>query len=307
MDWAMIGGIAALIAATFKLLDYFVSDDENSTIKEHLFAWKQLLGEYTFSEIARSASGKISRVYDAIYGKKYFSLRCVLFSCISSVLAMVLSYTILVVFFPQYENFSIYDLANSFPKNLVYVLFVVTLIADYFSIIETRIILKILGRFNILKIAIISLVDLLISGLIYILVLLFFINIVQCVTDILGVNGCGFRVFYIVESYFYSVTQWSGYRWVALTGEEVNASGPPIGFGAVLPLAVFAWSTFFTSIIFQMYFLFYVFAKCLDPLSKRGFVLLQKFENSDRAVFAFGVFLAANSAVILGLLKLISL
>lgn len=295
MDWALIAAVVATIAATFKLMDYFVSETENSLIKQHLFAWKKNLTEYSIADITHIAGQNISDLFDGIFGKKHWSLRCFIFSSLSSLLAIFICYALFILYWGIGPEIKDVDYYNDW---IIWI--AANLIVDYLSLIETRYLLTKIKNKATLQVLLLSIVDIILSASIYIIL------IVLLYTKIFPVFMGSFEfsdILPAIESEFHTMIQTVSPD-IDLTDKDVLESLENKDLPGKSYFAIFSWSTFFTSFIFQVYVLSYLALKILGPFRKRIIVLLLNLGESTRAVTAFGVFLASVSGVLLSLLKL---
>ena len=151
-SWVSAAGLAASMLA----LTLFAGKLLNPDRKDDIALW--LMGGTTEESWSRS----FTSLFDAVFGKKHWSMRCVIRSSIASLIAVVLIW--------QWIGQGLIGTRLPNDASLGRVLLaalVVNLVADYLSLLETRFLLGQMHRFKTAwQQAVILLVDALLSGLI---------------------------------------------------------------------------------------------------------------------------------------------
>lgn len=271
MDWLLILTSIALLAGTFKLLDFFVSDSEEKVLKNKLFDWWCHLSELRTVDAASNAKVKIQRAFETIYGEDHFSRRCFIASSLSSILAMILCLIAFTLYWGSGPDFKSVDILDG-----IIFWMAINLLVDYFSLIETRWIISLDKKIGIV---ILSLTDIILSLFIY-----FFCVVVLGPSLMPAIfAGYGFE-----------------FNFIETLNSEINIflQRPQEGVEYEQGLegksfyGIFGWSTLFTSFLFQTYVLTTLVFKLLGLTKGRLIVFLERMESSKRTFTAFGGFLS---------------
>lgn len=240
-------GTCTAVLALFSYADKAASPEGKVRARALLdFAWKDTITRWPSVFV---------EMFDSIFGERHFTWRCFWRSCVASLAAV----SVCSVFFywlrpemagEMFENFAI---ADWWPLLLFFIGF--NLLPDYFSLLETRVVLRILTRGNRTWMSIATAVT-----CDFMLTLMVFVGggILLAVLLILFLGG---NVSNAVDNVIGSVI-------------------PAFGFGPAhrresLSLGIFLYSTFFTSIWLWLYALATFAGKLLLPILNR----IQKFKK----------------------------
>lgn len=274
MDWALTGASIGLIIAFCYLLDWLVSKKEEDKQKVTIIRWWDRLDNFSYGEAVRNANIFCNEIFNKIYGKKHFSLRCFGLSCCVSFLSVFILTIITIV--RGYIDFV------HWTEGVVLILTGITVLnawVDYVSLIETRLILRYASRVKLLFLPVLLLLDVFLSAAIYLLAFVTILSTFEMLS-------------YILTGSFPSL--------LALNHFFLKYIPGIITFDLIDPYeSILFYSTFSTSIIFYLYCLSTVFFKSVKLSKTRIMVILEKLEDSDRLFKALGGFLAA----VVGLVK----
>ena len=265
-----------LIAGVFKLADYFISDAENKAVKELLVDWWYTLSGLNAAESANTAKNKIIQIFNIIYGKKHFSIRCLFASCVGSLVAILICIIILKLYYGSYPAFKLND-------HIWYFVFftILNLIIDYFSLMETRALFSMDGKFIYL-----SLADI-------------FLTLSIFTTPIILISLAYNLYIFISPHHMHSDETiaildlfWSVHSNVFRGGNDI--------------FKIFLWSTFLTSFLLQVYILSSLLIKFLWRFKGRALIFLERLGGNDRVFTSIGVFISILSGILLAIIKLVN-
>lgn len=228
MSLTFIIGLIAILGGTAAILDNLLRQEQIEHLRIKLDQWWITLAETNYLQILSSTQYVFLELFDKIYGKIHFSKKCFLISTISSLFALCISIVICILVGGNNFYISISDLISLTILHKWFIpLLLGNFIADYFSLIETRILIRFAINKSIPFLLCLLVVDILLSYCIYELIAVP-IYILFVVRDIPNI----FHIYWLkdIESVY--------------------------NIFAVTP---FILSTFFTSIIFYI-FLIWVYA-----------------------------------------------
>ncbi|MCF8367586.1 MAG: hypothetical protein K9G76_00995 [Bacteroidales bacterium] len=219
-------------------------------------------------------------LFEIVFTKKHFYWKCITRSVIASILAYIIVMLIYQVNDPEYGLDTVY----SFFSFVLWMFIFLNLVPDYFSLLETRIILKKLKTVRSVPMYFFLLIlDLMLTALIYYLNLIFFGSIQDLFTD-----GFSFNI-------------WKN----SISG----TTDLYLGLWDYTDIfSVWLYSTFLTSIWLWLFLISTFFIKILTK-SLKGLEFFQKHLDIDNKPFnAIGYFLMINVTIvyiIIGIFKLI--
>lgn len=267
MDWALTGATIGLIIAVCYLLDWLVSKKEEDKQKVAIIKWWSRLDDFSYGEAVRNSNIFCNEIFDKIYGKRHFSLRCfgvsfcvsIISVCILTLIACYIVVTISGEDKPRYfMNIGLMLIIAVYTNCWI----------DYISLIETRIILRFALRVRPHGLPVLLLVDLFLSAIAFLLclgTLLFVVGLLS------GHHRDYLMSFDVIRTY-------------------VNWESPL--------RSIMFYSTFSTSVIFYIYCLSTLLFKFLKLSRFRIMVVLEKLEKSDNLFKALGGFLVAVVLVV---------
>lgn len=248
------------------LLDWFTSRKEQKASKDVIVGWYVRLDEFNYRQSMNQSIAFCNRLFDRIYGKKHFSWRCILVSYAISIMSVCL----IASFTEVYQQIVIgaFEYEAKIDEILV-ATFVLNPLADYISLIETRLLLRLAVKGRLRYWPLWLLLDVFLT-----------LNILMFVWNMFGGGDINIR------NYLDMV---GGCIYVLLpflpAPDEMDKF-----FSFLRPLIL---STFSTSIIFYFYCLSALAFKFLGLAKTRLQVLLQRLEESDRLFKAIGAFISA--------------
>ncbi len=280
MDWALTGTLIGLIISFCYLLDWFVSKKEEDKQKVTIIKWWSKLDDFNYGEAVHNANISCNEMFNKIYDKRHFSLRCFKVSCCVSLFS-VLMLQVICIFCGVIDLYYV-------PWTLGTILILTVTLnmwIDYISLIETRIILKIATQHKPLILPVLLLIDLLLSAIIFWLCTGLSAYVVTTGAYKLGLTTVD-RTQPIWDRI--SLRLFLDY----ITCESVGSS-------------ILFYSTFSTSIIFYIYCLSTLLFKFVKLSKTRIMVLLEKLEDSDRLFKALGGLLAVVVLFVKAVVELI--
>ncbi len=178
-------------------------------------------------------------IFDRLFSKKHFSLRCFLMSILFSI--SIFSLTYLIYYKINYNNVPDFDLAGiDILKDILPFIIVFTIIPDYLSLLETRFILGIMDKTEgIMK-------------KIFLLILDFFLTFLIIATFLIIGTKLGSK-YLMSDLYHFSFLD----SWYSIPVQDhIEFEGTPkANWKMSFPFSVFVYSAFFTSIWIWIYLL----------------------------------------------------
>lgn len=165
--------IAAGLMASAAVLEWIVGGlTSNGALEFYVFAWATATGGLWFmSEKAERALSQDTRrrvvtwvkkadfhgtpeslpsqfvfLFDRVFSEKHWSLRCFLRSCLASVAALAVSYALLRPTFQRFTDLGEAGPATELAGGIVFSAFLLNVIPDYLSLLETRWLLGVAHR-----------------------------------------------------------------------------------------------------------------------------------------------------------------
>ena len=207
-------------------------------------------------------------IFDAVFGEKHLTWKCFLRSCLASFIAISICFSLWMVlrfdhFLISFHSMGWWDLAYIVILGGV----ICNFIPDYVSLLETRYLLNWIQQRPSLGLhVVILLVDVLITGFIFIASIIVFTLTVRLLT--IGMDATLSDISVIPENFFKMIK-------TLVFIEEVG-----VGYSGISILSVFFYSTYFTS----MWLWLYLLAGALSRLVVGGLATIQwtkRFVNID--------------------------
>nr|VFK13295.1 MAG: hypothetical protein BECKLPF1236B_GA0070989_10463 [Candidatus Kentron sp. LPFa] len=125
-----------LLAGCAALLDSYLPDERVAAARGAVLAWWEGFRRQRPERLAQQASREFSRLFDALYGEEHFSWRTVRRSLVFSVFGLLVTMLVCEWIKPAY-------LAEVYEGGAdMFLLFIGNLLADYVSLLETRLVLR---------------------------------------------------------------------------------------------------------------------------------------------------------------------
>lgn len=177
--------LIALISVLFlaALVDHLLQERSIQNWRAATLKARRSLNELEFAAAARRSNEWFLELFDAIYGRGFFSLRRFVRSLIATTLFVILLAYPLGFFdlISYHERLLLGEVTfnplSSLAKTLL-VLFVVNLLADYVSLQETRIVMRFSYGGGLLRISFLFLFDLLVTFSIFVVIAMIFDRLV---------------------------------------------------------------------------------------------------------------------------------
>jgi hypothetical protein len=257
--WIQTIALVAMIPASLGLVDWFISRSKNLAMRSRITDLWVKLAIFSYSEAVRKSLVYCNDLFDRIYGQRHFTWRCFLPSSAMSILATLS----LILLFSSLSHVQLLDVISDMGVVVLFAL-LINVWADYFSLVETRWILRYTEKVQLRSLSVLLILDIVCTATIYI------VTLWLCV--FLPVAAAGLRVNFLGAPQFF----WS------------NFTDPLHNPGA----AALIWSTFTTSILFYLYCLLALGLKCLGLSKTPLMTFLQNLQEKDRFLTSVGLFLA---------------
>ena len=264
MSWEILIGLFMLMTACSAIFDALLKEESIHRTQTLVADWQKQLVEKNYSDLIKESNKYINIIFNKFYGDNHISKRAIFRSSLSSIFSLTHFMIIFVIFCDNYDQY-FYKLFKG--DEILYeliILVVFNLIADYVSLTETRIILKISGRYPML-LPFLLILDLLLTFICY--------SLIGGIMFVLIYKG----KFSINTVYLLFKTMWT------------CRLGSP-----------FVWSTFFTSMLFYAFISCSIIIKCRTPMDK----ILGWYVNSKNPIKSFTVLFGALVFIFEGLKRL---
>ena len=217
---------------------------------------KRMVADWFESMAARSITETIVEIprwfieaFDRIFGDRHLTLRCFLRSCVASIMAVFVMTIMWAVFDPtSWQEY----LSAENGKSGIYVIFflalTLNLVPDYISLLETRFILRRVAHAGIERLIVLLILDIIITGAIFGCGVAITILITEVVTG---------ESFYLVSLSLVPILFW-------IICNPFQTYGPP------LPLCIYFYSTYFTSVWLYLFMASSITAKLAYSLGRIG-------------------------------------
>lgn len=240
-----------------RLIDSLLTFAHIKQLKNKTIDWWINLNDYKYSEVISIGTNRVDEIFEKIYGKKHLSVRCIIASCISSFIAVSFWF---LCFFPLAKNPLNYNLNAEF----IFFGTIINFVPDYFSLIETRIILKLCKKIKYRWYLPLFISDLVLSA--------------------------GIFIFFILLVNFFTINVWG--LDAILPSEKMSISNEGEFLGLILLILVFSMSilflfclflsTFFTSFIFYGFLISALAFRAFEFVKKPIIPILEKIGESDK-------------------------
>nr|VFJ49158.1 MAG: hypothetical protein BECKFW1821A_GA0114235_102210 [Candidatus Kentron sp. FW] len=232
---SILAGLFFLLAALAAFLDSYLSDQKVDEVRLAILAWWKGFQQQRPTHLAQQASLEFVRLFDAMYGERHFSWKTIWRSLVFSTFGFFVVVLICELIEPGY-------IPDVIDRGLFYSLFIGNLIADYFSLLETRFVLKRCANSRSVLLPVWLVLDVLASYLIYIFIGLGFVALLFGL-----LAGEGFEWFYRLFQLDFHINVLSHFT------DIQNATA-------------FVYSTFFTSFIFYLFIISSFLIRLLQPI-----------------------------------------
>lgn len=231
-------------------------------------SWWITLSDINWNKITNESNGIFNNLFDAIYGKYFFSWNRVFRSAISSILAISITQLIVGTEKTGLDIESIFsDFQYSLFIFLVY--FSINLVADYVSLLETRWVLGKACDSRFIRILLLMILDLILTSVIFFLVTC----LVAQTLEVIGGNS--FWRIVITPKEFISFLGWDEF-------------------------GIYFTSTFFTSILWFLFVSYVVFIKAIQQCSSLAMKILEKINETGKPAQLISGFISMIILLIYG-------
>lgn len=196
-------------------------------------------------------------VFDSIFGKKHFAWRCFSRSAIASISTVIVLFSLYVASLYKDPEFE-FSIEYGFILVFLGITIILNIIPDYFSLLQTRILINLMPNYNLFGKMLVVIVDLILTFTIFMLGL--FIFQIMFTLFLFGDNL--FERLSIIEQFNYVLNN------LFFTTDGID-----------LPIAVWLYSTFFTSIWIWLFFISSMVIKTLNSMGI-GIKKIGKFFNT---------------------------
>jgi len=255
--------LITILVGVGSLFDQFLKEDKVAKVRTQIFHWWEQLRSIDNREVIKGSNAYFVDLFDQIYGRKHFSVKTIVRSCFFSITALVIAFIVCILLKSSILLQSMGEDTDEIVKGVVsngfgywfyLILFVGNLFADYFSLIETRFILRLSSRSSIIYFIPLIFADLLLSLLCYL-----FIGVGVDIAIIVfhgiiisgGISSHGFVFDFVQIIYTYFIGLSIGIAEALSSTYLIKLHSPLI------------YSTFFTSILFYLFFLFSLLIRLL--------------------------------------------
>ncbi len=277
-EWEVIIGLFMLLGGFSAVFDHILKEDTVARVRTQIFYWLEQLKNIDNRKVIKGSNSHFVDFFNKLYGKRHFSVKTFVRSCIFSTTGLILS---LVVISLLGKNVP-YVLGLEDEKGIMVVMtiFSLNLFADYISLIETRIILRIASRSRLLNLIPLLCVDFFLTFTIYYIIAI----------------GFGSMIY---STYFYS-----GYRNMFSLDEVLKVlfnyfflidNGSP-----------YLYSTFFTSVLFYLFILSSLLIRLFLVVRIPILPILRWFSSTKNPIKALVGICAAIVLMVEGIKRLVS-
>ena len=255
VTWAtMMSGIWLLFLAAEKT----ATPDGKKRVSE----WLNNLAAKSISETIVESPKWFIEMFDRFFGDKHLTKRCFFMSSMASFISVfVITIIWLILFQAQGQEFSYFQLTlDRILFDAFIIALILNILPDYFSLLETRYILKNMENGSLKKLTMLLFLDVIFSGGIFILFALLFFYIFGVISiDEISINA-------IYENFIYFEQK---------TGRNFS---------------IFFYSTYFTSVWMYLFMISSVITKVLYSFGKIGNWLMSFFDITKKPFQSIGVF-----------------
>nr|VFK40606.1 MAG: hypothetical protein BECKSD772F_GA0070984_106317 [Candidatus Kentron sp. SD]VFK45685.1 MAG: hypothetical protein BECKSD772E_GA0070983_105817 [Candidatus Kentron sp. SD] len=257
-----------LLAGCAALLDSYLPDERVAAARGAVLAWWEGFRRQRPERLTQQASREFNRLFDALYGEKHFSWRTLRRSLVFSVFGFLVTALVCEWIAPGY-------LAEVYERGAgMFLLFIGNLLADYVSLLETRLVLRRCAASRAARLPVWLALDVLASYLLYVFV---GVSFVFLLLGLLG--GEGLELFYPLFTLDFHLDNLS-----LLTHIKWSTA--------------FLYSTFFTSFLFYLFVLASLLLRLLGPLRSALMPLMRWLSTARHPVKSF-VSLAGGVALLI--------
>ena len=191
----------------------------------------------------RSWPKKFAEIFDLIFGERHLSFRCFRRSIVVSTIFV----TIILLFWISFRTNEFLSLINHKDWWIVVIAFFfsvgfLNIFIDYISLLETRYIIKLMSKSNSIILNFIYLIiDILVTGLIWIIIIVLFVGLLNKIIQPIDENPISFSFW--LKDFFKSFP-----NYILMIHADLSPEGIP-----TIPDAVLFYSTYFTSVWIWIY------------------------------------------------------
>ena len=269
----MVAGILAWLGTCATALTLFYFADEASSLQGKARA-RELL-DFGWKDTVTRWPSVFIEMFDSIFGKRHFTWKCFWRSCVASLVAVVICTLIYMWMWPDYRPTATDYTVRHYIMSVLGLAIIVNFIPDYVSLLETRLILRLLSgkraKWTAMCTALIA--DFLATAVILQLGLFGFAFLV------LSLSGETAELYEIglIERMVYTAELFTLEPLVGLDGKTLGYS-----------LGIFVWSTYFTSVWLWLYALATFAGKLLLPILNRIQKGKKYFDLDNKPYLALG-------------------
>lgn len=247
--------------------------------------WWCTLADFDIGEVIALLPDRITRIFAAMYWSRHLSWHCLSRSVISSIFAMSCAFCLI-----NAVDLSGLGAGNAFAQVLsacrvlgdrleasallVFILpFMLNLLVDYVSLLETRLVLSRVGHATVTRTVILTFIDYSITTLLWSLtfwMLISFVNLIYGSTMIPFVE-----IDSPFDFLFFPFVYASEY---IRDGSIASGQGVPVGH----LIGIFSLSTYFTSAVFYLFSVLTVALRLFEALRRRALGLLEYYLEKQR-------------------------
>ena len=268
-----IAGIIAYLISCAGVLALFDYADKAASSEGK--KWARALLDFGWKDTVTQWPSVFCEMFDSIFGKRHFTWRCFWRSCVASVVAVVICSLIFWWLRPEHTPMAIGFRMTEWVLGIIGIIAVVNLFPDFVSLLETRLILRLLrgGRSRWTTICAALIADFLATAV------------------ILTMGFLGLALLGLMHSseplntYNYGFLNTGaslvrGFKLTPLVDYDGTSMGSSVG--------VFLWSTYFTSIWLWLYALATFTGKLLLPILNRIEKGKKYFDIDNKPFLALG-------------------
>ena len=256
----ILGALILVIKGIFELMENTANPDAKRSATDRI---KSIAAKSISQTIVESPQWFIE-AFDRIFWGRHLTWRCFLRSCGASMISVVVMTIVWVFLDPiSWQQFLSYNGEGVIGMILVFA-FVLNLVPDYISLLETRWVLRIVAHTDIKELIVLLVLDVLITG---------------------GIFFCGVVVVVLI----YGVS--SG-DWITLAElPEVLSRFILFQRADVVPFGIFFYSTYFTSVWLYLFIAASIATKLLYSLGRTGNQVLALLKVEEKPFNSMGLLL----------------
>jgi len=247
------------------LFDQFLKEENVARIRTQILHWWEQLKSIDNRSVIKGSNSFFVDLFDQIYGRRHFSIKAIVRSCIFSITALVIAFIVCILLEPSILSQSMEEGTDKIVEGAIsggygywfyLILFVGNLFADYISLIETRLILRLTSRSRIIYFFPLICADLFLSLLCYLFIgvgvdMAIIVFSPMVFAGDIDIPSRGFLISFLdIFSYYF-------------IGFTIGIAEALRSIYLIKLHSPFIYSTFFTSILFYFFFLFSLLVRLL--------------------------------------------